>query len=915
MPLIPIKWATTFMTCACTLLAVGIAMIVSILATDKALDDVKSSQDANVANCFQSGETNLVEITDDKIKLLATKVELSVQSQLNEARLINQVMMGLGMTINDPSDDYQVRAVESSIVKMWDSSIISILGFMAPAATYVLVENSLSYEVNAELSFRHENSTNYLIYNESTALKATVGMIDHLEGTYSSNTCNITECLLKWTGEVASGPCPLSFFNPYDIPVAKDAQSQTMNTAKWSKVISFSTYVGTIITSRFSRDPSSPAHSLIGIVGFDLKSITSYLRRIVSPAGDERFFLVVGGKSDQSGLLLGASHGSWYTYELGTDPIIPSRTIELKTSRHCTNSTDSVIQGVSQWLYAQVSLGDDPFVAQELRQKNESQVVAVEGNEHYLQLAELKDEYGLEWWVAVVVEKASVVGATRERRNTAVAAIATSNSKVDSDMSDNRVVLICVVCGLTLVLMLVTAVVTTNLTKPLGVLSDEMWDVAELRLDDVDEKAKQSSLLEVNSMQRSFLMMLHALREYRQFMPQAVANMDASDSDANEGEISSEGETHISTPQRSSITSGTGTGGKSGMEFSSPTDRKSSGTGNTNDKYRSKKYTSHALALYMTRKKNVCQVAIENCDFERLITDKKDGSSIVEYHSQWLQRCISDVKDHRGTVERFIGDHIDINFGGAVPCPSASAKAANYAVKLREKMTPIECRRSFAVQSDLIMLVGMSTGVCYAGNLGCFGMKAPATLGRAFMMAKDMLFVARDVGVDIVMDAKCADELKGMFTTTVVEILKEEDRGKTLCSYLNGLKKDVGGEWMYTMRDESEVQFDAAWTHVLAGEVAKGLSELQMITPAHPVLSLVISRLSIFCEMVEKVTGKPPTDYYRCIAQRAVNGVLAEQYLPAPRLVMSSRQRPRTPMSGIISDSGGAVSPSFLGTS
>eukprot|EP01064_Diplonema_japonicum_P008535 TRINITY_DN1599_c0_g1_i16.p1 TRINITY_DN1599_c0_g1~~TRINITY_DN1599_c0_g1_i16.p1 ORF type:complete len:912 (+),score=265.39 TRINITY_DN1599_c0_g1_i16:60-2795(+) len=911
MPLIPIKWATTFMTCACTLLAVGIAMIVSILATDKALDDVKSSQDANVANCFQSGETNLVEITDDKIKLLATKVELSVQSQLDEARLISKITTGISLSIQDPTEEEDVKMMEQVLIKLWDSSKISLLGFLASQVGYanILVENSLAYELNVQLKHRHPYSTNYIHINSTNP--GTIGMVDHLDGTYLNAPCDVIPLLFSFTGNAKSGACPFTF-DPMEIPIVSDSFSTPVNTRSWSKVEGFSTYVGVMIRSVSNRDPTATAFSVGNVVGFDLKSITTYLRSIVQPG--ERIFLTIGG-SVQTGLLLGVSHGSWYTEVNGPDPLFPSRKIDLKTPRHCTNATDEVIIGASKWLYAQVPLGDDPFRAQEARQLNSTQTITVADEEHYLQLAELKDEYGLEWWVAVVVEKASVVGATRERRNTAVAAIATSNSKVDSDMSDNRVVLICVVCGLTLVLMLVTAVVTTNLTKPLGVLSDEMWDVAELRLDDVDEKAKQSSLLEVNSMQRSFLMMLHALREYRQFMPQAVANMDASDSDANEGEISSEGETHISTPQRSSITSGTGTGGKSGMEFSSPTDRKSSGTGNTNDKYRSKKYTSHALALYMTRKKNVCQVAIENCDFERLITDKKDGSSIVEYHSQWLQRCISDVKDHRGTVERFIGDHIDINFGGAVPCPSASAKAANYAVKLREKMTPIECRRSFAVQSDLIMLVGMSTGVCYAGNLGCFGMKAPATLGRAFMMAKDMLFVARDVGVDIVMDAKCADELKGMFTTTVVEILKEEDRGKTLCSYLNGLKKDVGGEWMYTMRDESEVQFDAAWTHVLAGEVAKGLSELQMITPAHPVLSLVISRLSIFCEMVEKVTGKPPTDYYRCIAQRAVNGVLAEQYLPAPRLVMSSRQRPRTPMSGIISDSGGAVSPSFLGTS
>eukprot|EP01059_Diplonema_ambulator_P003415 TRINITY_DN1309_c0_g1_i5.p1 TRINITY_DN1309_c0_g1~~TRINITY_DN1309_c0_g1_i5.p1 ORF type:complete len:926 (+),score=308.24 TRINITY_DN1309_c0_g1_i5:59-2779(+) len=884
--LIPIRVATLLMTSICTLLSVSIALVVSIVASNQALVDVKDSQDSNVQSCFTSGEDNLVEITKDKLGLLATKVELSVQMQLDDARRVNTILTGLSLTLRDPST--QVQTLESAIIKLWDSTKISILGLKGGGMVYTLIENSLAYAVNSQLGYRQENSTTMLTYNDS-APPANIGMLDHLDGTYSSQPCNLRELLAVWTGTVASGPCPFALFVPDEIPFVAEILAMPNDTPpNWSPIVGFSTYVGVMIRARVTRDPSQNDLTMTSIIGFDLKSISVYLEEIVSPLGDERIFVTVGGDQKQTGLLIGTSHGSWHIdQENQPDPLLPSRNITVKVPRHCTNATDEVIQGVSTWLYSQVPLGTDVFAAQLERQKEKMPEVTVNGTVYYLEARPLTDEYGLEWWVVVTVEKQSVVGATQARREATIVGIKNSNSHVDKSMQDKRIILICVVVGVTLLLMVLTAVATSYLTNPLEVLSNEMWDVAQLRLDDVDEKRKKSFLLEVNSMQRSFILMLCALREYRQFMPQGIAEMVVSESDC-EAASDDASDTNLSTPARSSA---------SGGEFTSPSyiDRRSSGTGSeSTKKYKKNYHANHALALNMVRKKCVSQVSVENPDFERFLSVTRDGPAIVEYHSQWLQRCIMDVKNLRGMVERFIGDHVDVNFGGIMPCTAPSAKAANYAVKLRERVgAPPDIKSIYKEQH---MFAGISTGACYAGNLGCQGMKAPTTLGRTFTQARSMMLVARDIGLDIVMDGKCSDELKGMFTTTIVDILKVENRGKVLCYYANGFKKDVGGEWMYTMKDEGEACYDAAWTHILGGDIKKGLEDLRGITPADPVTNIAISRIAAYCETIEKATGKPPGDYYRVIANRAVNGPLTEQYLPF-RMPVPSRQHVRGPRS------------------
>eukprot|EP01059_Diplonema_ambulator_P003414 TRINITY_DN1309_c0_g1_i4.p1 TRINITY_DN1309_c0_g1~~TRINITY_DN1309_c0_g1_i4.p1 ORF type:complete len:911 (+),score=304.78 TRINITY_DN1309_c0_g1_i4:59-2734(+) len=882
--LIPIRVATLLMTSICTLLSVSIALVVSIVASNQALVDVKDSQDSNVQSCFTSGEDNLVEITKDKLGLLATKVELSVQMQLDDARRVNTILTGLSLTLRDPST--QVQTLESAIIKLWDSTKISILGLKGGGMVYTLIENSLAYAVNSQLGYRQENSTTMLTYNDS-APPANIGMLDHLDGTYSSQPCNLRELLAVWTGTVASGPCPFALFVPDEIPFVAEILAMPNDTPpNWSPIVGFSTYVGVMIRARVTRDPSQNDLTMTSIIGFDLKSISVYLEEIVSPLGDERIFVTVGGDQKQTGLLIGTSHGSWHIdQENQPDPLLPSRNITVKVPRHCTNATDEVIQGVSTWLYSQVPLGTDVFAAQLERQKEKMPEVTVNGTVYYLEARPLTDEYGLEWWVVVTVEKQSVVGATQARREATIVGIKNSNSHVDKSMQDKRIILICVVVGVTLLLMVLTAVATSYLTNPLEVLSNEMWDVAQLRLDDVDEKRKKSFLLEVNSMQRSFILMLCALREYRQFMPQAVADIDASDTEHEQDDVSSLQPSILSSEGCTNMPSTS----MSESYASSLTSPVTPATGSP--KYKKHLPNQHVLlALNMMRRKCVSQVSIENPDFERYVLEKRDGPAIVEYHSQWLQRCIMDVKNLRGMVERFIGDHVDVNFGGIMPCTAPSAKACEYALRLRERMVPFENIRDFA-QSDVLMFVGISTGACYAGNLGCQGMKAPTTLGRTFTQARSMMLVARDIGLDIVMDGKCSDELKGMFTTTIVDILKVENRGKVLCYYANGFKKDVGGEWMYTMKDEGEACYDAAWTHILGGDIKKGLEDLRGITPADPVTNIAISRIAAYCETIEKATGKPPGDYYRVIANRAVNGPLTEQLFPEAPIISSPESK------------------------
>ncbi|KAJ9456014.1 hypothetical protein DIPPA_17188 [Diplonema papillatum] len=850
--LIPIRHIAMASTAVCVVVAVCLTLGLSLASADDALDKTRDLQDGVLATCFEAGEENLVEATYSTLSTLSERVAVAIQRQLDEARRAQAELVNVASKV-PPSQSHDLASyahIAPVMASLWDARNISFLLFLTQPNVsnfgFLLVENSGAAAHNAEFG-RHENSTSIIATKEAVnrtyaagSYPGLIGTLDHGSGGFFEEApCNPVELLVQWTGDTVSGACDFVVV-PTAINLVQDGLAMPAGFAMWSQIYSYSTYTGVTVLGDFrSQNGGGDAGERVGLVaaGFDLKTVNTFLASI---AGDDReafrsrIFLTVGGAGDQAGLLLGVSHGESRYETYGQDPMYPLRNITLKSPLHCTNASDPTIRSVSRFLYAAKNASVDAAVDPFASASREVMTMALDNGTYYILITSMTDRFGLNWWLSNVVDEDSVLGSTRQRRIAAKASVRESNDDVSAQLVTDQTVLFVVVISATIGIMCVAYFSTAQVNRSLELLTQDLKELAELKLDSIDTSVTRNSYIrEVHFIHESFLTVLSAMREYRQFMPQSLTDYRMSAADR-----------HGGIPETSSSSSSTDTevvpGSGSNVASNEPSSHfTTEESGSPITGVMSKGFSVHpALAVHLHRVKSTAHVSLECRDFARSCHEIRDPHSIAEFHSQWLQCCVADAKSSNGNVARFIADRVDVNFGCNAPCPSPGSKAGAYILKVKDRLQM--CPTAF------LMVSGAASGTSLVGNLGCEGIRAPSTLGRTFTTARLMLSLCDELGLDVVLDQKAADDCQGRFTLIPVDMVRLESGRKSMCFYLERKKNDVAAEWMYAMNTEDDKAYLAVWESVKIADVPGALELLDKLPKEDDIAQVIHTRLTAF---------------------------------------------------------------------
>ena len=873
----------------CILTTVTTTVVIAVVTTDNALSSTKKQQDKSINNCFDSGETNLVEMTNQMLTQKSEKIKAVIDGLLDSVRQAHG-SLALAVQSIPPEQAANLDAyshMDHMVAAVWAKFDISVFAqiLIEPGIGYVVGDNSRALDLNTQLGYKHINSTT-LIRAQGPPSAGTAGTLQPLRGGfYPNEPCNFAEIAFNFTGK-GSGECP-SPLDPSEMSPITFSLALPINKPAWTPSIGFASYTGVLLSLGYDLIPKgiSKDGKPVGAVvaGFNLAGVNSFLKSQV--AGDHERIFTVDGNAEVLGTTAGVSHGLATEQKEAIDPLFSGRGIvNISHPIHCTVVTDEVIRKSCINLYSQVSFGGDPFITASNRQRQSKAAdeITIEINgtatEYFLLTNKLEDQFNLNWWINILILKDHVVGATRQRKLAAEIAITESNKDIDYDLNIGRIVLYCVIFGIAALLIILSIIATAYLTKPLEILSDDMGIVGELRLEDVNDHKTPSFLSEVRSMQASFKLMLEAMKEYRQYMPQAVVDRTDNTSDESEADT-------VTIGGRGSMSSrGTRTPIESGLgsaTYKKPPNRwdVASSSSRTATSVYSKRMAGQqtALSLHLSRRKSAAHVTVGLRDWERFAHGNRDAQLIVDVHGAFLHCAIQDVKFERGLVERFVGDTVDVSFGGLLTCPAASTKAVQYSIKVRDRMQTFEKdHRGFG--DDLTLVVGIASGSTLAGNLGCPGMKSPATLGRIMTVSKDLQQTAREIGLDIIICSRTDDDIKGAFASVPVDILKNTLGKKIQAAYLVGrdAAADRAGEWMYTMTESrTESIYDKAWSMVKQGQLVAGLDALNALR-AEDIPRMVANRLTQYIDDTVSLTGKTPTEYFRMIRSHSQPGPVAE---------------------------------------
>ena len=881
---IPLKWAAIAFMVPCLLISVSIALSLSTKNAEDALSKQRAHQDNMMASCFESAETRILSITALMLSERLDSVSCSVNSKLDEVRFTLIALLRLSKYWDSAMNWSQYLQSIPYLASLHSTrDVVTAVGFVGDDGKMCMISD---FAITQGASM--EVPSAILVTNEEGNAFTNLGQ---LADSYWYNVSRIdctqdeADVLVNGTGDRsilfnAFGKCGLPT-NTLPITPKNLNNDQVVIpslTPQWAKLSAFSLFSGPLLMGRLHNDEAT------AYVASDIEILTNTIKGLFasnSKTSSERLMVTTPSS------LIAVSHGESWVYKTN---LANGWLVEKVPLNPTDEAIDPTIRSVSLTLLREAQdaeqqqpekysgASQNPFkhagtIQQERNLTVQTFLVNTGNEEKQLNVGvkELQDEYDINWWLVVSLDADWSLESTREFRKETVALVDVRNSEIEDELKEDRYLHIGIVAAISVIMVAISVVMSFQLSKSLHRLGTEMHQVANLQLDDVDDATQSSILTEVASMQHSFIIMTRSMREYRPYMPQSLHPFSKSKTDE---EIVVHNE---ATSSCSSSSAGVEGRKRRGSVISTTTTTSSK---------------KKVLAVHIQRRKGCAQVAIGCHDFSKFV-HTHDPLVITEFHSAWLQICLAESGVYHGTVERFNGDRIFINFNGLKPCIGSSLKAAKYSMLVREKLTVLS--DEYSTQCTLPALA-IASGSCIVGNMGCTGMKAPIVMGKISVHTMAIIAVCISGKFDILVGTRCADEIKSQFHTSAVDYIRLPESPRPHIIYRMAKLLNTNTEWMYAMHDRDS-PYDRAWGLLMQNAPISQVTDMLSALPqADPLAKIIAGRLRRYSEEVLLITGKPPTEYSNVFKDRTTVPLAVHEYIESR---LAHVETPGTPPSRV----------------
>src|SRR3974390_380294 len=129
------------------------------------------------------------------------------------------------------------------------------------------------------------------------------------------------------------------------------------------------------------------------------------------------------------------------------------------------------------------------------------------------------------------------------------------------------------------------------------------------------------------------------------------------------------------------------------------------------------------------------------------LAEKMDPAEVVEMLNHFFTRMVDLVFEHRGTLDKFLGDGLLAFFGAPMEVPQAASQAVACAIAMQQRLRAMQVKGTTPIQG---MRVGVNTGEAIIGNIGSEKRMDFTIIGDAVNVAARLLEVAREQETPIV---------------------------------------------------------------------------------------------------------------------------------------------------------------------
>ncbi len=145
------------------------------------------------------------------------------------------------------------------------------------------------------------------------------------------------------------------------------------------------------------------------------------------------------------------------------------------------------------------------------------------------------------------------------------------------------------------------------------------------------------------------------------------------------------------------------------------------------------------------------------------LTENLGAQEVVTLLNQYFETMVEAVFNHKGTLDKFIGDALMAVFGAPLPLPNHGWMAVKSALDMRRRLEIFNGSRFMEHQPNIRIGIGISSGEVVSGNIGSRKRMDYTVIGDGVNLSARLEGVTKEYGCDIIISDNtyrlCGDRL------------------------------------------------------------------------------------------------------------------------------------------------------------
>ena len=145
------------------------------------------------------------------------------------------------------------------------------------------------------------------------------------------------------------------------------------------------------------------------------------------------------------------------------------------------------------------------------------------------------------------------------------------------------------------------------------------------------------------------------------------------------------------------------------------------------------------------------------------VSEKGQPEEIVATLNEYFTRMVEIVFEHKGTLDKFVGDMVMALFGAPLDDPRHAEHAVDAALKMISELNALNRKWTSEGRPPLDIGIGISTGSMIAGNIGSEAIMSYTVIGDAVNLGARLESLNKEYGTRIIISEATRDALPGRY--------------------------------------------------------------------------------------------------------------------------------------------------------